>query len=234
MEGTPEGPTTMRTTLVLSLMLFVSLSAETAVAGHPKAPAKKAAAAPPKGAQVAKADENAIPLRLQNGDASFKLLNKSGTLTSTCTRVEGLARIMGDGTFQVMFRSHIPSFQKPKVSNPDVAAFEGLEGPSPTFEYRASAPGLRIPHNWNGFTHLKFNGTLRYHGVEQARTIDVQVQFMAPDLVILSADFPMDLESFGLDHRGLQAANMDRRLQVESQFTFSSGVKYGGGAVALR
>lgn len=133
---------------------------------------------------------------------------------------EGKARMLPDGTVQVMVRARVDSFDSGN-SNRDAHMKEVTEAARlPWVVLKAVAEGLsaeRYPVDRD----LPLRGALEFHGVTRELALTAHLHLPSPDRAEVTAEFPVSLTEHGVERPSLLFVKVDDRIELRARIALA-------------
>jgi hypothetical protein len=158
---------------------------------------------------------------ITDGTVSYKLVHKFHEITGTSKKVEGKARILPNGTVQVMARAPVASFDSGN-DNRDAHMLETVEGGKyPLVELKAVAEGLTLPSRFPASVKAKLKGAIVFHSVRSPQEVEVTVTFPDADHLTVFGSFPISLEAFKVERPSLMFVKVEDKLGMEAKLNLT-------------
>jgi polyisoprenoid-binding protein YceI len=154
-----------------------------------------------------------------SGTVRYTLVHKFHELEGVSKGALAKARVMPDGTLQVMVRVPVESFDSGNA-NRDAHMLEVLDAARfPNVELKATGRGFSLPQAFPSTLTVRLAGTLTFHGVGQQRDLAVQLTFTDASSVNVDGSLSVSLESFGIERPALLFVKVDDRVDVRWQLS---------------
>lgn len=156
---------------------------------------------------------------VQDGAISYKLVHKLHEFVGTSKKAEGKARLLPNGTIQVMARAPVASFDSDN-GNRDAHMLEAVEGAKyPLVELKATAEGFTMPAKFPATAKVRLNGVLTFHGVQKPQAVDLALTFTDANHVSVEGTFSISLGSFKVERPSLMFVKVDDKLAIETKLS---------------
>jgi polyisoprenoid-binding protein YceI len=162
------------------------------------------------------ADEPARTYALRDpSTVSYKLIHKLHEVVGKAKPSEGKARLLPDGTLQVVVRAKVEDFDSGN-SNRDAHMKEATEAAKfPLVEFKGVATGVRVPEKLPAEVPVTLKGKLTFHGVTQALEVPLKARFTSAKEVSAEGTFRISLEAHGVERPSLMMVKVDDALVLE-------------------
>lgn len=169
--------------------------------------------------------QDAAIFSVANGSLSYKLIHKFHEVVGTSRKVEGKARLLSNGTTQIMVRVPVESFSS-ENSNRDAHMLEVVEAQKfPTVELKALANAVQIPAKFPGTVKAKVKGVVTFHGVQKPEDVDVAVTFADASHAEAVASFTISLEAYGVERPSLMFVKADDAVKIDTKLSLLRAAK---------
>lgn len=184
--------------LMLSAALLVALSTVPAAAQEAKPPVAQVWRVKPEGSTLI-----------------YKLKHKLHEVEGKAAPTAGAARLLPDGTLQVMVRANVADFDSGN-SNRDAHMKEVTEANKfPYVEFKGEAKGVKLPETFPGQLRVTLDGTVTFHGVKQPVKVPMTVTFTSPKEARAEGTFDISLEAHKVERPSLMMVKVDDKLVLE-------------------
>jgi polyisoprenoid-binding protein YceI len=151
---------------------------------------------------------------------TYHLVHKLHRFDGVSHKVEGRARLGGDGKAQVMVRVPVESFDSGN-SNRDEHMKETVEAARfPSVELKALADGAAQPASFPSKQKKTFKAQLNFHGAQNVFELPVEVEWLSANEVRATATFTVGLESYKIERPSLMFVKVDNEMQVDVNLVF--------------
>lgn len=162
-----------------------------------------------------------VDFTVSGGTISYKLIHKLHEIVGTSKKAEGKARILPNGTVQVMVRAPVESFDSGN-GNRDAHMLEAVEGSKhPLVELKGVTTGFALPASYPAKVKTKLKGVLTFHGVKNAEDLELELDFADAQHATVSAAFPVSLEDFKVERPSLMFVKVEDALKMEVRLELS-------------
>jgi polyisoprenoid-binding protein YceI len=168
------------------------------------------------GLQVAQAQDFATSAA---STLTFHLVHKLHHVEGVSHSVEGRARLLPDGTAQVMVRVPSGSFDSGNV-NRDAHAKEAIEAARYPFVVLKASGALVPPTQMPTTEQRSFTAQLSFHGVDESLTLPVTLRWENPGRVRATARFAISLEHFKVERPSLMFVKVDDQVWIDADLVF--------------
>jgi polyisoprenoid-binding protein YceI len=152
---------------------------------------------------------------------SYRLVHKLHEVTGTSKAVEGKARLLPDGTVQVMIRARVDAFDSGN-GNRDAHMLEVTEAarfPYVTLKAVGTCPP---PAAYPATVKLTVRGELAFHGVSRPVEVPVEVAFASAGRASAEATLPISLEAHGVERPSLLFVKVDDAVVVKARLELAA------------
>ncbi|HUL61310.1 MAG TPA: YceI family protein [Anaeromyxobacteraceae bacterium] len=182
--------------------------------------AATAAAAPPQPADAA--PTGSLTFAIAPGSTlAYRLGATFHEVRGVTHEVEGRARVLSDGTVQVMVRAPVASFDSGN-GNRDAHMKEVTDAarfPFVVLKAVGSAPSLAGPAGTAvpaEPVRIALRGELIFHGVARPVEAPVEVRFAEGERATARTTFPVSLTAHGVERPALLFVKVDDRIEIEA------------------
>ncbi len=157
---------------------------------------------------------------LPGSTLTYRLVHRFHTVTGVSRAVEGKARILPDGTVQVMVRAPLDSFDSGN-SNRDAHMREATgSGAQPYVAFKGvgRAP---LPDRYPAELDVPLTGELT---LKTPRPVEVtaHVRFASADHLTVTSKFPVSLEDHQVERPSLMFVKVDDRIVIDARLTLGA------------
>jgi polyisoprenoid-binding protein YceI len=146
---------------------------------------------------------------------SYKLIHKLHEVVGKAKPSEGKARLLPDGTLQVVVRARVADFDSGN-GNRDAHMQEATEAAKfPLVEFKGVATGVKVPEKLPAEVPVTLKGKLTFHGVTHPLDLLMKVRFTSAREVSAEGTFKISLEAFGVERPSLMMVKVDDALVLE-------------------
>jgi polyisoprenoid-binding protein YceI len=146
---------------------------------------------------------------------SYKLIHKLHEVVGTAKPSEGKARLLPDGTLQVVVRAKVEDFDSGN-GNRDAHMKEATEAAKfPLIEFKGVATGFKVPEKFPAEVPVTVKGKLTFHGVTQAQEVPLKARFTSAKDVSAEGTFNISLEGYGVERPSLMMVKVEDALVLE-------------------
>jgi YceI-like domain len=150
---------------------------------------------------------------LPGSTISYHLVHRFHEVTGVAKAVEGKARMLPDGTVQVMLRAPIESFDSGN-SNRDAHMREVTgSGGQPYVSFKGVGKGT-VPDHFPSEMDVPLQGELTLK-TPRPTQVDAHVKFASADRADVTAKFPVSLEEHQVERPSLMFVKVDDQIQIE-------------------
>ncbi len=148
---------------------------------------------------------------------AYDLVHKFHAVHGVSRSVEGKARVLADGTVQVMVRAPLDTFDSGN-SNRDAHMLEVTEAARNPYVVFKALGRLVPPSSYPADVKLQLRGELT---LKTTRPIEVPVvvHFASPGRATLDAKFPVSLEEHQVERPSLLFVKVDDGITIEARLT---------------
>ncbi len=157
---------------------------------------------------------------LPESTLSYRLVHRFHTVTGTSHAVEGKARLLADGTVQVMVRAPLRSFDSGN-SNRDEHMLEATGAAQEPYVVFKGVGALPPADAYPAEQQVVLRGELAFKAVRPVE-VPVTVRFDAPDRATITAEFPVSLEEHQVERPSLMFVKVDDRIVIEARFALAA------------
>jgi hypothetical protein len=152
---------------------------------------------------------------LPGSTLSYHLVHKFHTVTGVSRIIEGKARLLPDGTVQVMVRAPLESFDSGN-SNRDEHMLEVTDAARNPYVVLKGVGRVSQPSSFPSEVALRLQGELTLK-TTQPVAVPMTVRFEAPDRASIDTRFPVSLEQHGVERPSLLFVKVDDRIEIEAK-----------------
>jgi polyisoprenoid-binding protein YceI len=154
-----------------------------------------------------------------SGRIGLAITHKLHKVHGGSSRVSGKARLSPDGRAQVEIAVEAGSFDTHNV-NRDVHLKEAIEAAKfPAITLKAVGE-VRAPTSFPSHQEARFDAQLDFHGVKQAQTIPIELEFESADRVRAKSHFTISLDAFGVERPSLMFVKVEDQAEIDADVTF--------------
>jgi len=154
-----------------------------------------------------------------SGSLRYHVVHKLHKVEGVSRRVEGRARVLGDGNVQVMVRVPADSFDSGNV-NRDEHAKEALEAAHYPFVVLKATGALVPPAKYPASEQRTFNAILSLHGVDEPLSLPVTLRWESANRVQAQARFAISLDHFKIERPSLMFVKVDDEVWIDVEVVF--------------
>lgn len=148
---------------------------------------------------------------------TYKLKHKLHEVVGTAAPTSGLARLLPDGTLQVMVRANVVDFNSGNA-NRDAHMKEVTEAHKfPAVEFKGVASGVKVPETFPAQVPVTLKGQVTFHGVKQPVEVPMTVTFTSAKEARAEGSFKLSLEAHKVQRPSLLMVKVDDALVLEPQ-----------------
>lgn len=196
--------------LMQSAVLFIALSTVPAAAQEARPPA-----APPAEQKPAPTVVHVWRVKPEGSTLSYKLKHKLHEVVGKAAPTAGAAKLLPDGTLQVMVRANVADFDSGN-SNRDAHMKEVTEAKKfPYVEFKGTANGVKLPETFPGQLRVTLEGEVTFHGVTQPVKVPMTVTFPSPKEAHAEGTFDISLDAHKVERPSLMMVKVDDKLVLE-------------------
>lgn len=151
---------------------------------------------------------------------AYDLVHKFHQVHGVSRSVEGKARVLPDGTVQVMVRAPLQSFDSGN-SNRDAHMLEVTEAARNPYVVFKGIGTLAPPSTYPADEQLELNGELTLKTTRPIR-VPVVVHFASPERATLDAKFPVSLDAYDVERPSLMFVKVDDRITIEADLALEA------------
>jgi polyisoprenoid-binding protein YceI len=153
---------------------------------------------------------------------SYLLIHKFHEVKGTSQKVQARARVLPEGSLQVMVRTPVASFDSGN-GNRDEHMQETVDAARfPNVELKAVASGVKLPATFPATLEVPLDGELTFHGVTRPLKTTATLTFADARHVVGETQFAISLEAFGIDRPSLAFVKVDDQLQLSVHLVFEA------------
>lgn len=168
------------------------------------------------------AEAGPIDLAVQAGSTlSYRLVHKLHEVTGVSRAVEGKARLLPDGTVQVVVRSRVDAFDSGN-GNRDAHMLEATEAARFPFVTLKAVGSLAPPATFPAKVELTLRGQLDFHGTARPVEVPVEVSFASARRATVVAKVPISLDAYGVERPSLLFVKVDDAVVVTASLTLAA------------
>ena len=150
----------------------------------------------------------------EGSSLSYKLVHKLHTVEGTAKGAQGSARVLADGTVQVVARAEVARFDSGN-GNRDSHMQEVTEAAKfPQVEFKGVGKGFTFPAQTPAKVSLPVAGRLTFHGQQQAVALTVEVTAESEGKLTVDASFPISLEAFKVERPSLMFVAVEDKVEI--------------------
>lgn len=152
---------------------------------------------------------------LPGSTLTYHLVHRFHTVTGVAHAVEGKARLLPDGTVQVMVRAPVAAFDSGN-SNRDAHMLEVIgagEQPYVTFKGVGRAA---LPDRYPAELDVPLSGELTLKTTRPVQAT-AHVQFASPDHATVTSTFPVSLDDHQVERPSLMFVKVDDRVDITAR-----------------
>jgi hypothetical protein len=151
---------------------------------------------------------------------SYHLVHKFHAVTGVSRSIEGKARVLADGTVQVMVRAPLRSFDSGD-SNRDGHMLEVTDAARNPYVIFKGVGTLASPTIYPAQVKVKLTGELT---LKTPRPVDVPVtvEFQTPERATLDCAFPVSLEEHQVERPSLMFVKVDDVVEIDAKLTLEA------------
>ncbi len=169
--------------------------------------------------------QDAVSFSVASGTLSYKMVHKFHEVVGTAKKIEGKARLLSNGTTQIMVRVPVESFST-ENSNRDAHMMEVVEAQKfPTVELKALATGVQTPAKFPATVKAKVKGVVTFHGVQKPEEVDVAVTFADATHGEATASFTISMEAYGIERPSLMFVKADDAVKIDAKLSLRRDAK---------
>lgn len=143
---------------------------------------------------------------------TYKLKHKLHEVVGKAAPTAGLARLLSDGTLQVMVRANVADFDSGNA-NRDAHMKEVTEAHKyPAVEFKGVATGVKVPETFPAQLPVTLKGQVIFHGVKQAVEVPMTVTFTSAKEARAEGTFTLSLEAHKVQRPSLLMVKVDDAL----------------------
>lgn len=153
---------------------------------------------------------------IKDGSAvTYKLVHKLHEVEGKAKPSEGKARLLPDGTLQVVVRAKVEDFDSGN-GNRDAHMKEATEAAKfPLIEFKGVATGVKLPEKFPAEVPVTVSGKLTFHGVTKPAEVPLKARFASAKDVTAEGTFTISLEGYGIERPSLMMVKVDDALALE-------------------
>lgn len=152
---------------------------------------------------------------------AYHLVHKFHSVDGVARDLEGRARLLADGTLQVVVRARVAAFDSGN-SNRDAHMMEVTEAARfPYVTVKAAAAGIQLPAV-PGDLDVPLDGTLDLHGVPRPLAVTAHVHLASPERAEVTADFPVSLTAHGVERPSLLFVKVEDRIEIRARLVLAA------------
>lgn len=145
---------------------------------------------------------------------TYRVVHRFHTVTGVSRAVEGKARVLPDGTVQVMVRAPLDSFDSGN-SNRDAHMREATDAGAHPYVAFKGVGALAAPGRYPAEEKLPLRGELTLKTTKPAE-IPVDVRFASPERATVATTFPVSLEEHEVERPSLMFVKVEDKVQIEA------------------
>ncbi len=143
------------------------------------------------------------------------LVHKFHEVHGVSRSVEGKARVLEDGTVQVMVRAPLDSFDSGN-SNRDAHMLEVTEAAKNPYVLFKGVGQLAAPSSYPADVKLTLNGDLTFKTTRPVQ-VPVSIHFASPEQAAIDAKFPVSLDDHQIERPSLMFVKVDDGITIEAK-----------------
>ena len=151
---------------------------------------------------------------------SYRLVHKFHTVTGVSRSVEGKARILADGTVQVMVRAPLESFDSGN-SNRDGHMLEATEAARNPYVVFKGVGATSLPSSYPTDVTVPLAGELTLKTTRPVQ-VPVRVHFDSGGHATATATLPVSLDAYQVERPSLMFVKVDDEVQIEVRLTLEA------------
>lgn len=150
----------------------------------------------------------------EGSSIGYKLVHKLHEVEGTAKGAIGSARVLADGTVQVVARAEVAHFDSGN-GNRDSHMQEVTEAAKyPQVEFKGIGKGFVLPAQTPAKLTLSLAGRLTFHGQQQPVTVTVEVTAESEGKLKVEGTFPISLEAFKVERPSLIFVAVDDKVDI--------------------
>jgi polyisoprenoid-binding protein YceI len=150
-------------------------------------------------------------------ELSYRVVHRLHSVDGRTSDVEGRARVLGDGSVQVMIRAPVASFDSGN-GNRDAHMREVTDAARfPFVVVKAAGGGAAVPASFPAEQPLTLAGELTFHGVTRPVEVPVTIRWQSGERATVEGGFPISLEAFGVERPSLMFVKVEDRVNVRAR-----------------
>ena len=144
----------------------------------------------------------------------YKLVHKLHEVEGLAKGAQGSARVLADGTVQVVARAEVAAFDSGN-GNRDSHMKEVTESAKyPLVEFKGIGKGFVPPAPGAAKVSLALSGRLTFHGQQAPVTVTVEVTADSAGKLKIEGSFPISLEAFKVERPSLLFVAVDDKVDI--------------------
>ena len=144
----------------------------------------------------------------------YKLVHKLHTVEGTAKGAQGSARVLADGTVQVVARAEVAAFDSGN-GNRDTHMKEVTESARfPQVEFKGIGKGFVLPAQYPAKVSLSLSGRLTFHGQQAPVSLTVEVTAEGEGKLKVDGTFPISLDAFKVERPSLMFVVVDDKVDI--------------------
>jgi hypothetical protein len=151
---------------------------------------------------------------------TYRLVHKFHEVQGVSKSVEGKARILEDGTVQVMVRASLESFDSGN-SNRDAHMLEVTDAARNPYVQFKGVGTLPPPASYPADVKLSLDGELTFKTPRPIH-LDATIHFASPEHAAIEATFPVSLDEHQVERPSLVFVKVDDRVDVDAKLTMEA------------
>ena len=144
----------------------------------------------------------------------YKLIHKLHEVEGTAKGAQGSARLLADGTVQVVARAEVANFDSGN-GNRDSHMKEVTEAAKyPQVEFKGIGKGFVLPAQTPAKLAVSLTGRLTFHGQQQPVTVTLEVTVGSDGKLKVDGTFPISLDAFKVERPSLMFIAVDDKVDI--------------------
>lgn len=154
------------------------------------------------------------------GTLSYRIVHKLHEVSGSSRSLEGKARVLPDGTVQVMVRAPLRSFDSGN-GNRDAHMLEVTDAAAQPYVILKAIGRLAMPTSFPADVELPLQGELTLKSPQPVE-IATHVHFEGPDRLEVKAAFPVSLDAHRVERPALLFVKIEDRVEVETSLAMEA------------
>ncbi len=146
---------------------------------------------------------------------TYHIVHKLHEVSGTSHDLETKARLLPDGTLQVMARAAIVSF-KSGDGNRDEHMVEAVEGNKYPYVIFKGTAKVKMPDHFPAKEDVATVGEITFHGQTHKEKLPIQIAFTSPEQAKVTADFKISLDAYKVERPSLFFVKIDDACQIKA------------------